>query len=61
MGAAPALTPWALAADALLALHGAIVLFVVGGLLYVWAGYRHGWPGARRRKVSGVWPILSGR
>ena len=47
MGAAPALTPWALAADALLALHGAIVLFVVGGLLYVWAGYRHGWPGAR--------------
>ena len=21
----------------------------------------HGWPGARRRKVSGVWPILSGR
>lgn len=47
MGAAPALTPWALAADALPALHGAIVLFVVGGLLYVWAGYRLGWPGAR--------------
>lgn len=43
--------PWALAADALMALHLLVVLFVVGGLLYVWAGYRRHWPGAR------AWPL----
>ncbi len=37
----------ALFADAVLALHAAIVLFVVGGLAYVLAGHRRGWPGAR--------------
>ena len=37
----------ALLADMVLALHAAIVLFVVGGLVHVWAGYRRGWPGAR--------------
>ena len=36
----------ALLADAVLALHAAIVLFVVGGLAYIWVGYRRGWPGA---------------
>ena len=41
------MNPWALAADALLALHAGIVLFVVGGLLYVWAGHGRGWRGAR--------------
>ena len=43
------MNPWGLAADALLALHAAIVLFVAGGLAYVWAGHRRGWPGARSR------------
>ncbi len=37
----------ALLADTVLALHTAIVLFVVGGLLYVLLGHRRGWPGAR--------------
>lgn len=37
---------WALAADAVLALHVGVVLFVVGGWVYVVLGYRRGWPGA---------------
>ena len=41
------MNPWALAADALLAVHAGIVLFVVCGLLYVWAGHGRGWRGAR--------------
>ena len=45
------MNPWALAADALLALHVAVVLFVVGGLAYVWAGWRRSWPGTRSRAL----------
>ena len=41
------ITIHALLADAVLALHVAIVLFVVAGLLYVLAGHRRRWPGAR--------------
>ena len=34
-------------ADALLVLHWAVVVFVVGGLVHVWLGWRRGWPGTR--------------
>ena len=44
----------ALAADALLALHAGVVLFVGGGLAYVWVGWRHGWPGTRSRAWRGA-------
>lgn len=37
----------ALLADALLVLHWAVVLFVVGGWLWVLIGWRRGWPLAR--------------
>lgn len=37
----------ALLADAVLALHTALVLFVVGGLAYVLIGARRGWRGTR--------------
>jgi hypothetical protein len=37
---------WALLADAVLALHIAVVVFVVGGWMYVVLGYRRDWPGA---------------
>ena len=37
---------WALAADAVLSLHIGVVLFVVGGWVYVVLGYRRAWPGA---------------
>ena len=40
-------TTAALLADAMLALHLGVVLFVVGGLPYVLLGYRRGWRGAR--------------
>lgn len=42
---------YALLADAVLALHAAIVLFVVGGLLYVLLGHRRDWPGARSLRL----------
>ncbi len=45
----PTTATYALLADAVLALHVAIVLFVVGGLLYVLLGHRRGWPAARSR------------
>ncbi|MBK6866865.1 MAG: DUF2784 domain-containing protein [Burkholderiales bacterium] len=41
----------ALFADAVLALHAAIVLFVVGGLVYVLAGHPRGWFGARSLRL----------
>lgn len=40
-------TTAALLADAMLALHLGVVLFVVGGLPYVLLGHRRGWRGAR--------------
>ncbi len=35
--------PWQALADAVLALHAAVVGFVIGGLIAVAAGYRRGW------------------
>jgi hypothetical protein len=37
----------ALAADAILVLHFAFVLFVMGGLLLIWIGYAAAWPWIR--------------
>ncbi len=46
----PAAWPYALLADAVLVLHAAVVLFVVGGLVLVLLGNRRGWPW-----VNGPW------
>ncbi len=41
--------PWRLLADAVLLLHLAVVLFVIGGLLAVLAGRLRGWDWVRHR------------
>ena len=57
----PALSPTAYAAlaDAVLALHAAIVLFVVLGLPWVWLGWQRRWPGTRSRgwRSAHLWAI----
>lgn len=42
-------TIWALAADLILIVHVAVVVFIVGGLLLIWVGAWRGWRVARNR------------
>ena len=42
-------TLWALAADLILILHVAVVVFIVGGLLLIWVGAWRGWRAVRNR------------
>lgn len=42
-------TLWALAADLILILHVAVVVFIVGGLLLIWVGAWRGWRVVRNR------------
>ncbi len=41
------MNPWSLLADAVLLVHFAIVAFVAGGLVMIWAGYFRNWAWVR--------------
>lgn len=43
--------PWTVLADLTRLLHLGVVLFVVLGLVWIVAGHRRGWPGARSRRL----------
>ena len=34
-------------ADLVLLIHALVVVFIIGGAAYIWAGARRGWPGVR--------------